>query len=184
MSAVIIKRHVTEGLEMARQYKLPRRVADVIPQHHGTRFVGYFLHKAQREQEGKEHPQPIDESIFRYPGPKPQSRETALVMIADAVEAASRAMPDQSTAKLQLLVQKLINLIFSEGQLDECDLTLKDLNLIALSFVRTLEGIYHARPSYPPAAMGGGGRPVLEPVKAPLAMARPLTDSKRSIGGQ
>ncbi len=153
MSAVIIKRHVTEGMEMARQYRLPKLVADAIPQHHGTRFVGFFFHKALKEQEGKENPQPIDESIYRYPGPKPQFREAALVMIADAVEAASRSMQDQSTPKLQALVQKMINTIFSEGQLDECDLTLKDLNLIAHSFVRTLEGIYHARPVYPAGAL-------------------------------
>lgn len=155
MSAVIIKRHVTEGLEMARQYRLPKLVADAIPQHHGTRLVGYFYHQALKEQEGKENAPPIDESIFRYPGPKPQFREAALVMIADAVEASTRAMPEPTTPKLQQQVQKIINLIFSEGQLDECDLTLKDLNSIARSFLHTLEGIYHARPEYPPGALGG-----------------------------
>jgi putative nucleotidyltransferase with HDIG domain len=153
MSAVIIKRHVTEGLEMARQYKLPRLVADAIPQHHGTRLVAYFYQKAVKEQDGKEAPLPVDDSLYRYPGPKPQFREAALVMVADSVEAASRAMPEPSTAKLQALVQKMINVIFSEGQLEECDLTLKDLNLIAQSFVGTLAGIYHARPSYPPGAI-------------------------------
>lgn len=158
MSAVIIKRHVTEGLEMARQYRLPKLVADAIPQHHGTRLVGYFFHKAVKEQEGKESPQPIDESIYRYPGPKPQFREAALVMIADAVEASTRAIPEPTTAKLQAQVQKIINLIFAEGQLDECDLTLKDLNLIATSFLHTLEGIYHARPEYPAGALGGGAK--------------------------
>jgi hypothetical protein len=168
MSAVIIKRHVTEGSEMARQYRLPKLVADAIPQHHGTRLVGFFYHKALKEQEGKESPQPVDDSIYRYPGPKPQFREAALVMIADAVEASSRSMQDHTTAKLQALVQKLINLIFSEGQLDECDLTLKDLNLIAQSFVHTLEGIYHARPQYPVAAMGGIRPPDPKP---PLAVA-------------
>jgi cyclic-di-AMP phosphodiesterase PgpH len=173
MSAVIIKRHVTDGLEMARQYKLPQRVADAIPQHHGTRLVGYFFHKAQKELEGKEGAAPIDESIYRYPGPKPQFREAALCMIADAVEAASRSMPEPTTAKLQALVQKLINVIFSEGQLDECDLTLKDLNLMSQSFVRTLEGIYHARPAYPPGAVGGGKPPASEPVRTPLALAKP-----------
>jgi hypothetical protein len=165
MSAVIIKRHVTEGLEMARQYRLPKLVADAIPQHHGTRLVGYFFHKAVKEQEGKENPQPIDESIYRYPGPKPQFREAALVMIADAVEASTRAMPEPTKAKLQAQVQKMINLIFSEGQLDECDLTLKDLNLIAGSFLHTLEGIYHARPEYPAGALGGG------PKGGPLVVA-------------
>ncbi|MHB8874179.1 MAG: HD family phosphohydrolase [Myxococcaceae bacterium] len=183
MSAVIIKRHVTEGLEMARQYKLPKLVADAIPQHHGTLLVGYFFHKAMKEQEGKENPQPIDDAIYRYPGPKPQFREAALVMIADAVEAASRAMPEPTSPKLQALVQKLINLIFSEGQLDECDLTLKDLNLIAGSFVRTLEGIYHARPTYPAGAVMPGVRPKDgEPVKPSLSMAKPA-ESKRTAGG-
>ncbi|WP_171817898.1 HD family phosphohydrolase [Pyxidicoccus fallax] len=161
MSAVIIKRHVTEGLEMARQYRLPKLVADAIPQHHGTRTVGYFYHKALKEQEGKEGAPPIDESIYRYPGPKPQFREAALVMIADAVEASTRSMPDPTTPKLQAQVQKIINLIFSEGQLDECDLTLKDLNLIAQSFLHTLEGIYHTRPAYPAGAVGGGKAPPL-----------------------
>ncbi len=164
MSAVIIKRHVTEGLEMAREYKLPRRVADAIPQHHGTRLVGYFFHKAKKEQEAKENPQPVDEAIYRYPGPKPQFREAALVMIADAVEAASRSMAEPTAANLHVLVQKLINMVFSEGQLDECDLTLKDLHLISQSFVRTLEGIYHARPVYPPGALGGGKN--AEPLRA------------------
>ncbi|XXF80536.1 HDIG domain-containing protein [Myxococcaceae bacterium GXIMD 01537] len=172
MSAVIIKRHVTEGLEMARQYRLPKLVADAIPQHHGTRLVGYFFHKALKEQEGKENALPIDESIYRYPGPKPQFREAALVMIADAVEASTRAMPEPTTPKLQAQVQKIINLIFSEGQLDECDLTLKDLHLIAQSFLHTLEGIYHTRPQYPAGALGGN------PKVPPLAVAGPRVDSK------
>ncbi len=160
MSAVIIKRHVTEGMEMARQYRLPKLVADAIPQHHGTRLVGFFYHRAVKEQEGKENPLPIDESIYRYAGPKPQFREAALVMIADAVEAASRSLVDQSTPRLQALVQKMINMVFSEGQLDECDLTLKDLNLIAQSFVHTLEGIYHARPAYPAGPSAAKGAPM------------------------
>jgi cyclic-di-AMP phosphodiesterase PgpH len=168
MSAIIIKRHVTEGLEMAKQYKLPRRVADAIPQHHGTRLVGYFFNKARQRNDGKEA---IDESVFRYAGPKPQFREAALVMIADAVEAASRAMPEPTPEKLSNLVQKLINVIFSEGQLDECELTLRDLRLIAESFARTLDGIYHSRPVYPPGAFSvaslapvGGSAPNLRPL--------------------
>ncbi len=172
MSAMIIKRHVSEGLEMARQYKLPRRVADAIPQHHGTRAVGYFLHKAQKELEGRPEAPPLDEAAYHYPGPKPQFREAALVMIADAVEAASRSMPDPTEEKLTALVQKLINLVFSEGQLDDCDLTLRDLHLITQSFVRTLEGIYHVRPAYPAGAVGGGKAPVNEVVK-PLAVVGP-----------
>ncbi|HEY8211880.1 MAG TPA: HDIG domain-containing metalloprotein [Myxococcaceae bacterium] len=165
MSAVIIKRHVTEGMEMARQYRLPKAVADAIPQHHGTRLVGYFYHKAVKEQEGKENPIPVDEGVYRYAGPKPQFKETALVMIADAVEASCRAMPEPTTPRLQAQVQKIINLIFAEGQLDECDLTLKDLTLIAQSFLHTLEGIYHARPQYPAGALGPGAR-----AQGPVAM--------------
>jgi putative nucleotidyltransferase with HDIG domain len=189
MSAVIIKRHVTEGMEMARQYKLPKLVADAIPQHHGTRFVGYFFHKAQKEQEGKENAAPIDESIYRYAGPKPQFREAALVMIADAVESSCRSLAEPTSAKLQAQVQKIINIIFSEGQLDECDLTLRDLNLIAQSFLHTLEGIYHARPVYPPGAVGGskpgpdGGKgPTLTVAGRPAAELR--LDVKRSATGQ
>ncbi len=173
MSAVIIKRHVTEGLEMARQYRLPKLVADAIPQHHGTRLVGYFFHKAVKEQEGKEGAPPIDESIYRYPGPKPQFREAALVMNADAVEDTTRAMPEPTTPKLQAQVQKMINLIFAEGQLDECELTLKDLHLISSSFLHTLEGIYHARPQYPAGAVGAGVK------AAPLMVASaPKQDGK------
>lgn len=181
MSAVIIKRHVTEGLEMARQYRLPRLVADAIPQHHGTRLVGYFFHKALKEQEGEEGAPPLDESIYRYPGPKPRFREAALVMIADAVEASTRALPEPTTPRLQAQVQKMINLIFSEGQLDECDLTLRDLNLIAQSFLHTLEGIYHVRPEYPAGALQAG------PKGAALMVASPgptKQDGGKQDGGK
>lgn len=152
MSAQIIKKHVTDGLEMARQYKLPKAVYDAIPQHHGTKLVGYFFHKALKEQEGKDGPPP-DEALYRYPGPKPQYPEAALVMIADAVEAASRALAEPTDVNLQSLVKKMINNIFADGQLDECDLTLKDLNVLAKSFYQSLSGIYHSRPQYPPGAM-------------------------------
>jgi membrane-associated HD superfamily phosphohydrolase len=151
-------------MEMARQYKLPKQVADVIPQHHGTRLVGFFFHKALKDQEAKPDAVPADEALYRYPGPKPQTREAALVMIADAVEASSRAMQDPTPAKLQALVQKIINSIFADGQLDECDLTLRDLNEIARAFYRTLGGIYHTRPDYPPQAVLGA-RPMLAEVK-------------------
>jgi putative nucleotidyltransferase with HDIG domain len=162
MSAVIIKRHVTDGLELARRYKLPRAVQDVIAQHHGTRLVGYFHHKAVEQAEGREGA--VEDSLFRYIGPRPQFREAALVMLADAVEAASRAMPDPTRERLRALVQRIITAVFTEGQLDECDLTLRDLNAISLSFLHTLEGIYHSRPAYPPGALGGA-RP------APLSLA-------------
>src|SRR5262249_17889534 len=155
-------------------------VMDAIAQHHGTRLVGFFHHKALKEQEGKESPAPLDESLYRYLGPRPQFRESALVMIADAVEAASRSLSEPSTAKLQGLVQRIINVVFSEGQLDECELTLRDLHLIAQSFLRTLEGIYHTRPVYPPGAVGG--RPASQDSgvrSVPLSVA---PDGKRTAG--
>jgi hypothetical protein len=158
---------VTDGLEMARLYKLPKLVSDAIPQHHGTKLVGYFFHKAQKESEGKEGALPIEEGQYRYPGPKPQFREAALVMIADAAEAASRSLPEPSETALRALVKKMINGIFADGQLDECDLTLKDLNVLADAFSTTLMGIYHTRPEYPPGAQvppGQAGAPTLRAV--------------------
>ncbi len=180
MSALIIKRHVTDGIEMARHYKLPRQVADAIPQHHGTRLVGYFFHKALKEVEGKPDAAPVEEALYRYVGPKPQFREAALVMIADAVEASSRTIQDPTPAKLQVLVQKIINGIFADGQLDECDLTLRDLNEIARSFYRTLGGIYHTRPDYPPQALLGT-RPPLAEIKPDSPPDKP-TDLRRVQG--
>ncbi len=147
MSALVIKAHVKDGLEMARQYRLPLVIQDFIAQHHGTSLIAYFYHKAKSLEDPEI--QGVDEKDYRYPGPKPQSRETAICLLADGIEAASRAMPDPTPAKLKGLVQKMINKAFTDGQLDECELTLKDLNLIALAFNRILAGIYHHRPEYP-----------------------------------
>ena len=152
MSALIVKRHVTDGLELARHWGLPRAVADVIPQHHGTRLVSFFWAKAQqRRAEGQTEGDPggaLDEALFRYPGPKPQTRETALVMIADACEASARSLPEPTAERLRALVHRRINEIFSEGQLDDCDLTLRDLNAIAAAIVVGLAAVYHSRQGY------------------------------------
>ncbi len=172
MSALIVKRHVTDGLELAARWRLPKVVAEAIPQHHGTRFVSYFWAKAQKASEtpvaGRAQPHRVedgpDESLYRYAGPKPQTRENALVMIADACEASARALTEPTADRLRTLVQKRINEIFSEGQLDECELTLKDLNAIAGAMVRALEAIYHSRPEYP-------GRPQSDKERAsPIAV--------------
>jgi cyclic-di-AMP phosphodiesterase PgpH len=150
MSALIIKRHVTDGLELAQHWKLPRAVSDSIAQHHGCRLVGYFWAKSRTaDGEGADAPAATDEGLYRYAGPKPQTREAALVMIADACEASARALPDPTAEALAALVSKRINEVFSEGQLDECELTLRDLNAIAGGMVRALEAIYHTRPEYP-----------------------------------
>jgi putative nucleotidyltransferase with HDIG domain len=147
MSALIIKAHVKDGLEMARQQRLPKEIQAFIAQHHGTSLIAYFYHRA-KQMEDPDIPE-VDEKDYRYPGPKPQSRETAIALLADGIEAASRALPNPSPARLKGLVQKMINKAFTDGQLDECDLTLKDLNSIAKAFTRILTGIYHHRPEYP-----------------------------------
>jgi putative nucleotidyltransferase with HDIG domain len=154
MSALIVKRHVTDGLELAAHWRLPRPVVDAIAQHHGTRLVSFFWAKAQRAAgeataPGSGSPPSAEEGLYRYPGPRPQTREAALVMIADACEASVRSLADPVPERIGALVQRRVNEIFSEGQLDECDLTLKDLNAIAGAMVRVLEGLHHARPDYP-----------------------------------
>ncbi len=153
MSALIVKRHVTDGLELARRWRLPRVVCETIAQHHGTRHVGYFWAKARRAaEEAGGRASALDESLFRYPGPRPQTREAALVMIADCCEASARALEAPSAEALRTLVNERINEIFAEGQLDDCELTLRDLNAVSGAMVRALEAIYHTRPGYPRAA--------------------------------
>ena len=145
MSALIIKAHVKDGIEMAKQHKLPKAIIDCIPEHHGTSLIEYFYDKAMKESEDGEE---VDENHYRYPGPKPQTRESGILMLADAVEAATRTLSDPSPTKIQGLVQKMINKIFANGQLSESNLTLKDLHEIAKSFTRVLSGIHHRRVEY------------------------------------
>jgi len=147
MSSLIVSAHVKDGVDMAVSAHIPRVIADMIPQHHGTRLMSYFYSKA------KENEDPAiakaDEKDFRYPGPKPQSREAAILMLADVTEASVRSLKEKSSTRIQQTVQKVINDIFAESQLDECELTLQDLNDIAKAFVRILLGIYHQRIEYP-----------------------------------
>jgi membrane-associated HD superfamily phosphohydrolase len=149
MSALILIAHVKEGAELARQHRLGKTIVDIIRQSHGTALIKYFY---QRAIEQALPGQTVDEHEFRYPGPKPQTREAGLVLLADAVEAASRTLTDCSPARIQGLVQKIINNIFIDGQLDECELTLKNLHQIAWSFNQILNGIYHQRIDYPQPA--------------------------------
>ncbi len=150
MSALVLTAHVKEGVEMAEKYRLGKDVIDIIRQHHGTALIHYFFEKASNAvRPGVEEAR---EEKFRYPGPKPQTREAALVMLADAVEAAGRTLSDPKPARIQGMVQNLINRIFAAGQLDECDLALQDLHLIARSFTHILSGIHHQRIDYPLAA--------------------------------
>lgn len=151
MSSLIIISHVKDGLELAREHRLPKPVIDVIPQHHGTRLINYFYEKAKKNID-PDLP-PVKEEEFRYPGPKPQSKIAAIIMLADAVEAASRTLISPSLTRISGLVNRIVNDIFLDGQLDESDLTLKDLRKISESFVRVLTGTFHRRIEYPGAAL-------------------------------
>ena len=143
----VILVHVKRGIELGKKYKLPQVILNFIPEHHGTGMIYYFYRKA-KEQRKPDQP-PINENDYRYPGPKPQTKEAAIALLADSVEAVSRTLLDHSKQSLTENVRKIINEKFIDGQLDECPLTLKDLEMISESFVRTLTGVYHTRIQYP-----------------------------------
>ncbi len=145
-SAKIIISHVTYGIKLGREMGLPQRIIDFIPQHHGTRTLHYFLKKAQAEaREGEE----IVENDFRYPGPKPQFKESAIMMIADSCEAAARSLSEPTPDNIRYIVTKIIDAIVSDDQLDECDLTLRELTQIREVMIKSLVAIYHSRVDYP-----------------------------------
>jgi len=145
MSSLILTSHVKDGVETAKRHRLGNAIAGIIQQHHGTSLITYFYDKAKKLM----GPDAINVEHFRYPGPKPQTKEAGLVLLADAVEAASRTLENPTPRRMKALVQKIMNNILLDGQLDECELTLKDLNSIGESFNKTLNGIYHHRIEYP-----------------------------------
>jgi putative nucleotidyltransferase with HDIG domain len=149
LSTLIITLHVKDGLELAREYKLPPDIQGIIEQHHGTSLVGYFYHQALES----EHPELVTEEEFRYDSIKPQSREAALVMLADSVEAGIRSLQKPTPGRVEGMTRKIIKDKLYDGQFEECDLTFKDLNEIAIAFVRVLGGIFHSRIEYPEAAL-------------------------------
>ncbi|MBU1906404.1 MAG: HDIG domain-containing protein [Candidatus Omnitrophica bacterium] len=151
MSKLVITSHTKDGVELAKKYKLNQSIINFIRQHHGKSLVYFFYRRAL---ESLEEDQDIKEEGFRYPGPKPDSKETAVVMLADSVEAATRALKEPSPSKISEVVHKIINNKFIDGQLDECELTLKDLEKIAAVFIRLLGGIYHSRINYPEKLKG------------------------------
>ncbi|HID54453.1 MAG TPA: HDIG domain-containing protein [Anaerolineae bacterium] len=159
-SARIIISHVSDGLDLAKQYKLPDRIREFIAQHHGTRLVQGFYHKAV-EMAGDEAE--VDKEQFRYPGPRPRSREVGIMMLADVVESTSRALQPNSEKAIEKLVNTLIDDDLTEGQLDESGLTLGDIHLIRESFIKTLKGRFHVRVKYP-------GNEALEVAEAPAAV--------------
>lgn len=159
LSSLIVTSHVKDGVELARQHRLPEEVVRFIPEHHGTGLVGYFYQQAVNGGNGK-----VDEGSFRHVGPVPQTAETAIVMLADASEAAVRALGKPTPGKVQATVRRVIRERLDDGQMDECDLTLGDLDVVAQAFVRVLSGAFHARIEYPDA--------VARPAPADAAVTR------------
>lgn len=150
LSTLIITSHVRDGVELAKSYGVPESVIDLIEQHHGTDLVRYFYQRASEKiQEDKET---LEESGFHYPGPKPQTKEAAVVMLADSVEAAARAMGNPSSARLEAMVSQVIKERLESGELDEANLTLRDLNKVRTAFLKVLGGIFHHRIQYPEIA--------------------------------
>ena len=145
-SARIITSHVTYGIKLAKEINLPKKIADFIPQHHGTRTLHFFLRKAQSEARPGEV---IDEKDFRYPGPKPQFKEAAIMMLADSCEAAARSLARPDPENIRIIVVKIVDAVISDGQLDECDITLQEITRIREAMISALTAIYHARIDYP-----------------------------------
>jgi len=149
MSTLVVKSHITEGLEFAKKMRLPRAVQAAIPEHHGTMVMAFFYHKALE----------LDPSArredFSYPGPRPRSRETAILMLSDGVEGASRALQEPTPSRIRGLVTRIISERVSDGQLDECGLTMQDLARIRESFIPVLTAIFHVRVPYPEAPRRG-----------------------------
>src|SRR5689334_725906 len=145
-SAKIITSHVTYGAKLAKEIGLPNKIADFIPQHHGTRTLHYFLRKAQALAKSNET---VNEADFRYPGPKPQFKEAAIMMLADSCEAAARSLARPDPENIRAIVLKIVDAIVSDGQLDECDVTLQELTTIREAMISALTAIYHARIDYP-----------------------------------
>ena len=149
MSTLIIIGHVKDGVDLGRQHPLPEPIIDLIEQHHGTTLVEYFYHEANRRNGNNPDASPVSESAYRYPGPRPQTREAAILMVADAVESASRALSDPTPARLEGLVSDLVDKRLRDGQFDECGLTLREIAEIRESLIKSLIGIYHGRVKYP-----------------------------------
>jgi putative nucleotidyltransferase with HDIG domain len=147
LSALVIASHVREGMELARSHGVPESILDIIPQHHGTRRINYFYQKARRSgslPEGE-----IREADFRYPGPRPQSREAALLMLADSIEAAARSLDDHHPGRLKGVVNTIVSDVVLDDQFSECDLSFSDLERVRAAFFKALCSIHHHRIDYP-----------------------------------
>ncbi len=147
MSTLILTNHIKEGIKLAKEYSLPQQIIDIIPQHHGTRLISFFYQKAKKQV--STNLTEINEDEYRYPGPKPQTKEAAIFMISDAVEAAARTIEDPTPAKIKEMVKKISSNIVLDGQFDDCDLTFSDLEKIRSSLVKSLTAMHHHRIDYP-----------------------------------
>jgi putative nucleotidyltransferase with HDIG domain len=152
MSTLVIIAHVKDGAELARQHHLPQSIIDFIEQHHGTTLVEYFYRQAAKNNAANPDNSPVDESSFRYPGPKPQTKEAAVLMLADACESASRALVDPTPARLESLVHDIALKRLLDGQFEECGLSLQELHTVEDSLVKSLTAVYHGRVKYPSQA--------------------------------
>ena len=170
MSSLIIAAHVKDGIALAREYKLPKEVIDFIPMHHGTGRIDFFYNKAlglARRDPDETKIDEINEEDYRYPGPKPQTKETGIMMLADTIEAAVRTLDDPSPQKLEAMIDELMKKRIDEGELEECPLTLADLKKIKEAFLGVLVGIYHTRVKYPAAEKKRVRRTPRTPVPPP-----------------
>jgi putative nucleotidyltransferase with HDIG domain len=147
MSCLILASHVKDGLEMAKEAGLTETIRDMIPQHHGTRLMTYFYQRAKDSVDGKNYE--ISDANFRYPGPKPQSKEAAILMMSDSVEAASRTLKDPSPSQITGMIDRLVDSMFTDNQFDECDITVREIRLAKETFNKLLSGIFHRRIDYP-----------------------------------
>lgn len=147
ISSLVLTSHVKDGLQLAKEIGLPQRIREMIPQHHGTRMMTYFFNKAKETAEHKNST--VSDTDFRYSGPKPQSKEAAIMMMADSVEAASRTLIDPNPSQIKGMIDRLVNGMVEDDQFDECDITFSDVRLVKESFFKILAGIYHRRIDYP-----------------------------------
>jgi putative nucleotidyltransferase with HDIG domain len=174
MSSLIIQSHVKEGVELGRKYGLPEMVLNFIPQHHGTTRIAFFYDKALRQSVRRASKDVINESDFRYPGPKPQTKEAGIVMLADSVEASTRSITDITPQKLEQGIDNMIRHRFVEGELDECELTLRDLTKIRGTFFKILMGSYHQRIKYPQQIVEQPAPPVSQQPSPPESQPLPV----------
>jgi len=143
LSTLIIKSHTKDGQEMGKEFKIPKEIRDIMAEHQGTTFLAYFYNKAKKEDST------VEASDFRYDGPKPKTKESAVIMLADSIEAAVRTLEDKDPVSVEKMIRKLIAAKIDDEQLSDADLTLKEIEIIIKTFVKVLGGVYHNRIKYP-----------------------------------